>query len=437
MRKGFLTLLLISSASVSLATNGDNLIGLTPASRGMGGTGVGMPLGAVDSLFRNPAWMAEYPGKFTVQFGGILFMPQVKGKVDMSASGYGSSGWVKSKADFFLVPEIGIVHRINSRLTFGLGAFGVSGMGVDYRDQGGNTPLNTPYLSDMHTTFQFMRIIPAVAYRINETFTVSGAIHGAWGSLDMGALMCNFDRDGDAAFDRNADCWNAGGGQSQTIGLGFQIGASAKLGGVYAGLVYQSPVSMTYRKVFDSNGDGVYEDLKLQQPQEVALGAGLSPLGGLKVGADVRWINWGGAKGYKDFQWEDQWVYALGVEFKPTKKLALRAGYNYGRSPIKGGAKGNNPNSIPDLSAPFTDFNVAWFNLIGFPAVSEHHITLGLGYEISSTFGIDLSYVRALEKTEEASGTMCFNTNCTQNAQTTAGAKNAQNSLSVGVSWRF
>ena len=438
MRKALLIGALFSTATLTFATNGDNLIGLTPASRGMGGIGVGAPVGPVDSVFRNPAWMSVMENKFTVQFGGILFMPKVKGKVDMSASGYGSSGWVKSKADLFTVPEIGIVHRLSDRLVFGIGAFGVSGMGVDYRDQGGNTPLGTPYLSDMHTSFQFMRIIPALAFQVNEMITISGAIHGAWGSLDMGATMCNFDRDGNAAFNSYADCWNAGGGQSQTLGVGIQLGASLNFGDfLYAGVTYQSPVSMTYKRVFDSNGDGQFEGLKLQQPQEIALGIGAAPLDGLKVGLDVRWINWKDADGYGDFQWDDQMVYAIGAEYKPIEKLSLRVGYNFGENPISGGQKGNTPNNIPKLSAPFTDFNIAWFNLIGFPAITEQHITLGAGYEFTNSFSIDVSYVRAFEKTTEASGTMCFNTNCTQNAQTTAGAKNAQDSISIGATWKF
>jgi long-chain fatty acid transport protein len=32
----------------------------------------------------------------------------------------------------------------------------------------------------------------------------------------------------------------------------------------------------------------------------------------LKVGMDLRWINWKNAKGYKEFQWKDQWVIGLG-----------------------------------------------------------------------------------------------------------------------------
>jgi long-chain fatty acid transport protein len=121
---------------------------------------------------------------------------------------------------------------------------------------------------------------------------------------------------------------------------------------VYAGLTYQSPVNMTYKRVFDSNNDNQFEDLKLTQPQELAFGVGVKPMNNLKVGMDIRWINWKNAKGYKEFQWKDQWVIALGGEFKPMQRLALRAGYNYGKSPIRGGTKNpGNANNIPNFAA--------------------------------------------------------------------------------------
>ena len=43
MRKAILASALLSAVGISFATNGDNLIGVSPASRGMGGIGVGMP----------------------------------------------------------------------------------------------------------------------------------------------------------------------------------------------------------------------------------------------------------------------------------------------------------------------------------------------------------------------------------------------------------
>ncbi|MFN7065663.1 MAG: OmpP1/FadL family transporter [Aquificaceae bacterium] len=412
MKRFLLVAATLSSAGISFATNGDNLIGVSPASRGMGGIGVGMPVGPTDSIFRNPAWMSKYKG-FNVSFGGIIFMPEVKAKSNVTPTGPGPTASGKSKADLFVVPEVGIVHQINNKLTFGLGAFGVSGMGVDYRNQ-------DPLLANMRTTFQFMRVIPALSYKINDALSVAGAVHLAYGSLDMGANMC--------IPGNPPTCWNAGGGQSQTYGMGAQIGLAYNMGSfVFAGITYQSPVSMTYKRVFDSNNDGRFEDFKLTQPQELAFGLGVRPTDNLKAGIDLRWINWKNATGYKHFQWEDQWVIALGGEYKPTPKLALRAGYNYGRSPIRGGSKDpTNANNIPNFAAPFSDFQIAWFNLVGFPAIAEQHITLGLGYEFTKTFSVDVAYKHAFKKTVKA------NAGALQ-----VEASNAQNAISLGLNWKF
>jgi long-chain fatty acid transport protein len=392
MRKAILASALLGAVGLSFATNGDNLIGVSPASRGMGGIGVGMPVGPTDSIFRNPAWMSYYKG-FNLSFGGILFFPEVKATFNNASA--------TSQSKVFVVPEVGIVHQINDKLTFGIGAFGVSGMGVDYRNKGDN-------FLNMHTTFQFMRVIPTLAYKVNDAISISGALHLAYGSLDMGATMGTN---------------NAGGGQSQTYGIGAQLGIAYNMGDfVYAGLTYQSPVSMTYKRVFDfsclqGTCDGQFEDFKLTQPQELAFGIGVKPMDNLKVGMDIRWINWKNAKGYKDYQWKDQWVIALGGEFKPTQKLAFRAGYNYGKSPIRGGVKNTDE-----------DFQIAVFNLIGFPAITEHHITLGLGYEFTKNFSIDLAYKHAFNKkvsATDSSGTMFVE------------AQNAQNAISIGLNWKF
>ncbi len=398
MRKAILASALLSAVGLSFATNGDNLIGVSPASRGMGGIGVGMPVGPTDTIFRNSAWMTYYKG-FNMSFGGILFFPEVKARLRIPSVFLDGSGTSKSK--IFVVPEVGIVNQINDKLTFGIGAFGVSGMGVDYRNNSG--------LLNMHTNFQFMRVIPTLAYKVNDAISISGAVHLAYGSLDVGATT------------PTTPPQNAGGGQSQTFGIGAQLGVAYNMGDfVYAGLTYQSPVSMTYKRVFDINCltgtcDGQFEDFKLTQPQELAFGVGVKPMDNFKVGMDIRWINWKGAKGYKDLQWKDQWVIALGGEFKPTQKLALRAGYNFGKSPIRGGVMNT-----------AEDFLIAVANLIGFPAITEHHITLGLGYEFTKNFGIDLAYKHAFNKKVRAT----YGPNYVE-------AQNAQNAISIGLNWKF
>ncbi|WP_028949972.1 OmpP1/FadL family transporter [Sulfurihydrogenibium subterraneum] len=404
--------ILAVAAGSAFATNGDNMIGVTPASEAMGGIGVGMPIGSIDSIFRNPAWMNSEKG-FTVSFGGILFMPDVKARAKDPMNG--DSGYVSSRSNFFTVPEIGITNRINDQVVLGIAAYGVSGMGVDYRNK-------DQRLANMHTTLQFMRIIPAVSYQINPNLSVGVGLDLAWGSLDLGASMPN----------------NRGGGQSSSYGIGAQIGIGYKIGDLTVGFNYQSPVSMKYKHVFDSNGDGSFEDLKLQQPQEVAVGIGYKVMPNLKVGLDLRWINWSDADGYKQFKWKDQTVIAVGGEYQVNPSLKLRAGYNYGKSPIRsysnlatcmpGDPTPCHLNSIPNFTQPFPDYNVQWFNLIGFPAITEHHISLGGSYQFTKNFAVDLAYVHAFEKKVESTA---------MNGMVLAGAKNAQNEVGIALRWSF
>ena len=414
-------------ASTALATNGDNMIGVSPASRAMGGLGTGICLEPTDSIFRNPGWLARQEG-FNVSFGGILFLPHVKGRYKGSV--FGDTGYVTSDADTFTIPEIAITNQISDNLVIGIGAYGVSGMGVDYRSKQLVLGPDGKYhngLAKMHTSLQFMRIVPAVGYKVNEKLAIGGALHLAWGSLDLGAEM-GYDNDGDGV---PGTFWNAGGGQSQTYGIGASIGINYKpVPNVCLGAYYQTGVKMKYKNVFDSNNDGKFEDLKLEQPQEASVGIGWRPIPELKVGFDVRWINWSDADGYKQFKWKDQWVFAVGGEYMVTPKLALRAGYNYGKSPIREKSNLNvrNRNTIPDFASPFPDYNVEWFNLIGFPAIAEHHVTFGFGYHFTEHFTLNVSYVHAFEKKVESTAL---------GGQLLAGAKNAQDSIGVSLDWNF
>ncbi len=429
MRKmaGSVALITAVLSTDAFATNGDNLIGVSPASRAMGGLGTGICLEPTDSIFRNPGWLGQQRG-FNVSFGGILFMPHVKARYNGSV--FGDTGYQTSDADTFFIPEIAITNQINDKFVIGIGAYGVSGMGVDYRDK-------DPRLARMHTTLQFMRVVPAVGYKVNDKLAIGGALHLAWGSLDMGAIM-SADNNGNLN-DGLETQWNAAGGQSQSYGIGASLGVNFKpTDNICLGAYYQSSVKMKYKNVFDSDGNGVLEDLKLEQPQEASVGIGFRPIPELKVGFDMRWINWSDADGYKQFKWKDQWVFAVGGEYKVTPRLALRAGYNYGKSPIRSkNITTSNLNNIPDLAQPFPDYDVEWFNLVGFPAISEHHITFGFGYQFTEHFTLNMSYVRAFEKKIETTGTKCYAPNPGSCETATTEAKNAQDSIGVSLDWSF
>ncbi|WP_022846117.1 MULTISPECIES: OmpP1/FadL family transporter [unclassified Desulfurobacterium] len=406
MRRKLLTLLAVAVVAggmtqTAFATNGDDMIGVSPVSRAMGGIGVGMPICATDALYRNPAWMSKSKN-FEVSFGSTLFMPDVKITATM---GNATLADETSKADTFVIPEFAITQRLSDKLVLGVGAFGVSGMGTDYRNA--NDPAGV--LQSTNTNFSFMRMMPGISYQLTDNIALGAAVHMTWGSLDMGQ------------------------GFSQDFGIGASLGLSYETNMFTAGFSYMSPVKMTYKRVYDSNGDGTFEDMKLEQPQEVAAGVGVRPIDGLKVGFDVRWINWAGADGYKQFGWNNQVVYALGAEYQATEALTLRAGFNYAKSPLDdytATAASFAPSvNIPDFAVPFPEYNVAALNALGFPAITETHLTLGAGYKFTKHFAVNVAYVHAFEgdfKVEDTTG-----------LAPTYEAKNSQDSVSMGLHWNF
>jgi long-chain fatty acid transport protein len=85
------------------------------------------------------------------------------------------------------------------------------------------------------------------------------------------------------------------------------------------------------------------------------------------------------------FGWDDMNVWKLGVEYKYSKALTLRAGYSHTDSPIKA----SNCSTLPDCSE--TSFNIIA------PAVIEDHVTLGLTYTLASGNEVTVAYMHGFQ----------------------------------------
>lgn len=382
MRK---VLWLSSLTAVSLfATNGDNLIGVGTESRAMGGVGVGMNVGT-DNVFRNPAWIVDLKG-FNASFGATAFMPQVSASVG-PLTGVGNGVSADSKADFSVIPSVSHSDHINENLSYGVGMFGVSGMGVDYRNEDPNKGL-----ADMRTSFQYMRFVPSLSYKY-EDFRIGAGLSMAYGALNISANMPSDPTDPTTAAQR-------GSGVSEAYGFGAQLGLGYYiLPELTIGAYYQSKVATKYEDVFDfdaGNMQNGYDDLKLYQPAEAGFGIGYtSSCDCYAISFDYRRIFWSDAEGYDVFGWEDQDVFAIGGSMK-VDQVELRAGYNYAQSPLHN----KTFEAATVAGVPMYAANIAYFNTLGFPAYAEQHFTLGLGYPLSTTTSLDLAYVYAPKVTE-------------------------------------
>lgn len=406
-KKSLLLVPLLCLAQNAFATNGDNMIGFGAISRGMGGTGIANPMGA-ESVLKNPALLTP-ARKFEMNFAGTYFAPNLKAQDTMTGAGFTEKN---SSADRYVIPSIGFSSKINDNLAFGLGAYGTSGLGVDYRSSGTGDGLFR-----MGTALSIMKFTPSVAYSIDNLRLGVGL------SIVYGSLGITYDRGYDvAAGSGGGKIGMEGSGTSDDVGTGANLGLAYKLNNVWLGFNYQSAVAMEYKHQLtgaapDFSATSAITSDKLQQPAEYGVGAAYT-YSQLTMTADYKVIKWSTADGYSSFGWEDQNVIAVGLSYN-LSPFTIRAGYNHAKSPLGDTAiKNAVGGSRQAINA---------FNMVGFPAIVENHYTAGLGYKFSEAFDLDLSYVLVPEATASTpglnmgSGAMPFTVKHSQNATTLAG----------------
>jgi len=347
-------------ATSAFATNGTSLIGYGAKSRAMGGTGVAQFHGA-ETVFANPALITSSENQTEGTIGATLLMPSVSYKqTNVVAPGVpGVSGEeYDSTAGDGLIPSVAAINKINDSVSWGLGLYGVGGMGVDYREEamlGGANAAND--------SLMLMRASVPVAY------TVSGFSVAIAPVIEYGQLAMN------------------GSGVTSDIAFGYELAAAYAMSGITVGVDYKSAVTHDFKSTFNSNIDPTTGALttpvqsKLDTPATLALGLSYN-MGASTVAFDYKQISYGSAKGMEDFGWEDQSVYAVGYEYA-TKSWALRVGYNYGESPV--------PTDITDPES----FAQVLGSLLQFPGIAESHFTIGGSYSISETMSFDLAYMYA------------------------------------------
>jgi long-chain fatty acid transport protein len=390
------------SGTAAFATNGDHLIGMGAKARGMGGIGIGMSHGAETAL-SNPALITSVKG-VEVSFGGTLFMPNVE------TSLYGASS-IESDADLSMIPEVAIAQKASDSIWWGIGMYGVAGMGTDYRDAVMSPSTGVMGNFNMVTNLQLMQFAVPLAYKA-DGFSIGVAPVIQYGSLDINYRLPN----STGGLDTSATQ-----GVAQDFGFGYNIGAAYEMAGLTLGASYKSAIDMEYKGQISKAAVpfGLTLSDNLEQPAEMGIGASYA-MDGHTFAVDYKQIKWASAKGYEQFGWDDQNVYIFGYQFAQDN-WALRAGYNHAKSPIKdnGLADGGSTNVL---------------NLLGFPAIVEDHYTVGASYGFSKMTSLDLAYVYVPETTEKFNVMMQTPTGY---VPSTIETKHSQQAASVQVNFNF
>lgn len=404
MKKIFL-LLFVSSLFIGMnafATNGMRMIGFGPVQTSMGGVSGATFLDSA-SLLTNPAGMSMLTGRF--DFGASYFVPTVKLKANPPM---GSGTELDSDRGPSPVPAMGLIIPVNDKINFGLGAYGIAGMGVDYKkDFFGST---------LYSSYSQMRFAPGASYKINDMASVGVTVNVMYATMEFVAG----DSHSGAA---NGEQYPHMG--ASAFGYGGTIGVAVKpIDILTIGIAYESTSRF---QDFQFNTFSGKEKLEFNQPMNATLGISAAPIKGLIVGFDVEWIRWSETNGkdkpkYSSKQagtmtwnlnWDDQFVYKVGVQYTVNPMINVRLGYNYGKMPV-------------DKTRTFEN--------AAFPAIAEVHYTIGLGLNFSEKFALNLGAMYSPEA--KVSGTGTYMT-AGGPAPITTESKMSQYSIDLGISYKF
>jgi long-chain fatty acid transport protein len=381
-----LAVTLAAIAPHAVATNGDHMVGLSAIQNGMAGAVVAAPQEATTVLV-NPAGMAELDIQ-DVRFdlGVGFFNPPRR------INGYDSD------SDMYMMPTGAVAFRVNDRLTLGMGLGGISGMGVDFPDT-----MAAPGNQSLVTTKQFFKVSPGFAYRVSDKLSVGATINLNYQSLALSGFSPagRFDLPQNQVF-----------GWGVTAGLIWKINPALQLGAAWS--------SKQNMSEFEWNTSAGKITMDMDAPQHFTVGLAWKPMPGLLIEGDIKRINYsdvmgtvafGRPAGYAGavpaampFGWSDQTIYALGIQKDIGDKMQVRAGFNYGKSPI--GPEDVNAN-------------------LGSLAVVEKHLSLGVSRKFSKKVTGSISYIHA------------FKNSVTSNVGAANTIELKQNLVNMQVSYQF
>lgn len=399
------------AAFPAYATNGYFLPGFGIRSQGMGGVGIAYGRDSL-STAANPANAVN--SGMRGDMGFAVFNPERHATVSDpgNAAGFGFYGDTESDAKYFLMPEMGFSMPLNDKLHVALAVVGNGGMNTTYPDNFFSFGDAVPARDQKLGVDLMQLLVPiSLAYKVNDDHALGASLvlaetrfraYGleAFQLFDQGGFTITSDPD-----------HLTGQGFDYSYGAGLKLGWQGEfmddkitLGLTYASKTYMSKFDK-YRGLFAEQGD-------FDIPENYGIGIAVKPLKNLVIAADVLRINYSGVAsvgnpgmstplgtngvpsvtdatkelGNDDgmgFSWQDQTVYKFGVQYGVNNRLQVRAGYNYGASPI------------PD--------DMLTFNLLA-PGTVERHYSLGFTYKPNDNLEVTGAYMYAASNSQSACG---------------------------------
>lgn len=360
------------------ATDGHFLHGAGPVNEAMGGADTGVCLDATGSIAWNPSCTVQFLGS-RLEIHGTLFAPwrELSSTVDANAFGPGVpggtlSGSTVSKRDMSVMPGFAyIFHR--SSTVYHVAMLAVSGFGVDYA---ANTDFSNPILTAqapngfgfgrIRSNYMLVTVPIGMAKAATEKFSVGFSLVPSFSMLQV--IPAPFSSPVMAG--STMPYYLSAGNNAPAFGGGVSVGAHYVTGKVSWGASWRSPVwfqDFAWKRA-DLTGAKHNLDFRMNLPQVVSLGTGISASKSTRIGFDARWFNYANTAGFDKvgytatgavagFGWKNIWAFGGGVQQAVAKSTRIMLGYNYSQNPVP---------------AAYTFFNTPA------PAIVQHHVSGGI-----------------------------------------------------------
>ena len=363
---------------------GHILQGVGAKNMSMGGASTAQPIDISGALQWNPASISTFDGQiFKLDLGLFFSSPKLYSTVPEfnnlgQPTGNFFSGSTDDARGTSILPSIAYVWgKVDSKHTYGISAFGISGFGVTFPESATN-PINAPQsfggFGRIESDYMLLQIGFTWAYELSDRLSIGVEPTINYAALE---LMPNPTANPTAAGYPSTD-------KTSALGFGIQFGVFYEAeSGFKAGVSYKTP---QYFSDFDF--DNTYLDgatgsnsFNMDYPAIYYIGLGYSK-NDFDLALDYRYVDYENTDGFSKtgwtntasvsgFGWNSISVISAGLQYKGIKKLPLRLGYTYNSNPIAS--------------------EVTFFNIPA-TAVIESAYQLGISYVFNDRVTLDALY---------------------------------------------
>ncbi len=401
--------------SVALfSQTGHVMQGVGAVNMSMGGAATAQPIDINGAILWNPATLSAFKEKeFSFSIGAFFSSPELSSSLPAGALGAGApavSGTTLDARGVSMMPAIAMVWaKEDSKHTFGLSAFGISGFGVKFPEEannpmagagfnptGNSNPINYPQAAMgfglIESDYMLLQVSLSYSYQLSDKFSI-----GFQPNIDYAALQLapnplaspdfpppNGTGKGYPTTDKASAI-----GYGAQVGVFYDSGEMLKLGMSYK--TKQSFGELDFKQTYLDGSAAPNVQFTMNYPAIFSVGMGLS---GEKFdfALDYRTVFYEDTEGFKEsgwqiatsgpatgfptgavngFGWQNMSIISAGLQYQITEKMPIRVGYTYSSNAIK--------DELAFFSAPA-------------PAVINNAAQIGLGYKFNDKWELNALY---------------------------------------------